>query len=123
MRNIPSLKALEQAFPSKGKELRSLLDGTVSPDNYASVREWVAQCYHKPRRQERLECAINEALEGYDIEAIPPNFNPPIPDAVYVNLGDTYTTTLLYDYNRDKWIITSWGDWVGLQEQRGIRYE
>lgn len=31
--------------------------------------------------------------------------------ALYVNKGDTYDTTLLYDTDKDRLYITSWGDW------------
>lgn len=32
--------------------------------------------------------------------------------AHYVNTGDTYNPTLLYDVNQDKFYLTTWGDWV-----------
>ncbi len=32
--------------------------------------------------------------------------------ALYVNMGDTYAPTLLYNTDTDTWILTSWGDWV-----------
>jgi hypothetical protein len=120
---IPSRKALEAAFPGKGAVLRATLTSAIPLGSYASVRKLRAACYHPPGAQYEMETALNEALEGYGTEVIPPNFAPPNPDAAYINLGDTYTTTLLYDYQRDKWIITSWGDWVELQERRGVKYE
>jgi hypothetical protein len=30
---------------------------------------------------------------------------------LYCNTGETYQTTILYDVNRDRFLIGSWGDW------------
>ncbi|MFA5445563.1 MAG: hypothetical protein WC262_11395, partial [Bacteroidales bacterium] len=35
--------------------------------------------------------------------------------ALYVNRGDTYATTLLYDIEMKKFRIISWGDLIGLK--------
>ena len=120
---IPSRKALEAAFPGKGAVLRATLEGSIPCGSYASVRKLRAACRYPPRAQYEMETALNELLEGSGAEALPYNFAPPNPDAVYINMGDTYTTTLLYDYQRGKWIITSWGEWIERQERRGVRYE
>lgn len=39
--------------------------------------------------------------------------------ALYLNTGDTYNTTLLYDVEEDRFYITTWGDWVEAEEARG----
>jgi hypothetical protein len=31
--------------------------------------------------------------------------------ALYVNMGDTYVPTLIYDVKKQKFIVASWGDW------------
>jgi hypothetical protein len=41
--------------------------------------------------------------------------------ALYVNTGDTYSTTIVYDVERDKFYVTSWGDWVEAWERRHRR--
>jgi hypothetical protein len=38
---------------------------------------------------------------------------------LYVNRGETYSTTLLYDVERNRYEIGSWGDWVEIHEVRG----
>jgi hypothetical protein len=113
-----SQKALEEAFPGKGATLRALLTGQTKTRSFKSVTDWEAKCYNPPPRQARLEVAVNEVLEGYGTEAI---FGASCtrPEAVYINLGDTYTTTLVYDYTRARWCLTSWGDWVERHERRG----
>jgi hypothetical protein len=38
--------------------------------------------------------------------------------ALYVNTGDTYNTTVVYDVERDLFYVTSWGDWLEAYERR-----
>jgi hypothetical protein len=63
-----------------------------------------------------LEC-INELLEGYGIEAIRLEdtwINSYHGDIAftYVNMGETYTSTILYDTKRDTFLVSSYGDIV-----------
>lgn len=117
----PSYKALERAFPGKGRQLRALLDKQAKTTDYASVRAWEQKCYNAPSYLDRLQCAFNEILEGHGTEAVFGE-GEMSPDACYINLGDPYATTLLYDYTRGRWLITSWGDWVESQSRTGIEY-
>lgn len=41
--------------------------------------------------------------------------------AVYVNQGEVYESTVIYDTQRDVWEVISWGDWVERAERRGER--
>lgn len=36
----------------------------------------------------------------------------------YVNMGDTYVTTFMFDFAKDKFIVGSWGDLVETQPRR-----
>lgn len=119
--SFPSAKRLELHFPGKGKELRSLIEGTVKPDTYGTVREWIKACYHKPKTIECQMLAINEVLEGHGVEAVFGD-DPRWPDMEYVNMGDTYTTTIVYDWTKDRFEIASWGDWVERAERNGKEY-
>lgn len=38
--------------------------------------------------------------------------------ALYVNMGDTYALTFVYDVELEKLFVTSWGDWVEAYEAR-----
>lgn len=38
--------------------------------------------------------------------------------ALYVNMGDTYNTTLLYETENERFLVTSWGDWVEKNERK-----
>ena len=61
-------------------------------------------------------CAINDIINGYGIESI--NVDPKIYEsyyygnsiAEYINMGDTYTMTIIRDHRNGKIFIQSWGD-------------
>lgn len=116
MRKVaPSLKRLEVAFPGKGAELRALLKGEVKTRTYKSVQELERSCYNPPGYVYRLMTALNEVLEGYGIECLWKRGDHPGSDdpmAEYINLGDTYTTTLLRKLDTGTVMITSWGDFA-----------
>lgn len=114
---IPSLKKIQELtdhyrYPrTHARDLRESFEKLVY--SHASV-------------DQRLEDA-NRILVGYGVEAIT------APDAhvdgyyydivaLYVNMGDTYSPTVIYDTEREKFYIESWGDWVEKQEQSG-RYQ
>lgn len=64
----------------------------------------------------------NNLLEGHGIEAIRGEYhvNNYYHDivALYVNMGDTYNLTLLYDTDRGKFYVTTMGDWVEKNDKR-----
>lgn len=124
MRHIPSLKTLRAAFmqqlehdypdPEKRvRQLRKLLegwrDGTLS---YTSM-------VHSPSRY-MLQLA-NDILQGHGIEHVESANGRA--EAYYVNMGDTYTATILLDTKRSTVLATSWGDWVEKEERAGNRFD
>jgi hypothetical protein len=65
--------------------------------------------------------AINEILGGYGVEQITDNqWSEYWCDGglLYVNMGDAYTCTVIYDTRKDRWIVGSWGDVVERNEKR-----
>ncbi len=61
------------------------------------------------------------ATSGHGVEALwrdeQMRFDPEaVPDAFYVNRGDPYIRTLLYDVRADAFIDIAWGDWLEAQE-------
>ena len=66
----------------------------------------------------------NGAMEAYGVEAVRGDIprRSPYGDIVllYVNTGDTYNTTLVYDTHKDKFSVASMGDWV---ERHGDKYD
>jgi uncharacterized protein (TIGR02996 family) len=65
--------------------------------------------------------AINGLIRGYGVEAIEgQDWQPYFMNiaALYVNRGDIYRTTILYDTRRHRFLIASWGDWYERYERR-----
>jgi hypothetical protein len=122
----PPAKDLEESFPGKGKELRGLMKGTVDAEQYSSVMDWVRQCLHEPPLIEKVLEAVNEVMEGFGTESIRGSgWDRYWTDTafVYINLGDTYTRTICYRPEMDRFYLCSWGDMVESLEKRGERFE
>ena len=69
------------------------------------------------------EKAMREAdkiLGGYGVEAVfeegEYDGNPAM---TYINTGDTYNATLVYDVDEDELYVSTWGDWVEDAERQG----
>lgn len=85
------------------------------------VRAALERVYGKRAINEELQI-ISQMLGGHGVEAIRGDeFDSYWGDtvAVYVNMGDTYTTTVLFDVDKGKFEITSYGDWIEREERRG----
>lgn len=111
---LPSVKALVAGLrwtPAQAQAWRSLARG----GGHATV--------------DRMLTVANGHMDGSGVEAIRGGggaWDRHYMDirALYVNMGDTYSTTLLYDVARDTFYITSWGDWVETAERtRRYRFE
>lgn len=62
-------------------------------------------CNHgKPQTALKL---ANEAMNGHGVESLYPD----VPYIYYVNMGDTYSRTLVYNSKNEYMWIGSWGDW------------
>jgi hypothetical protein len=71
----------------------------------------------------RLANAAMRAYGAYGVEVLRGTRNTPggfWSDAVlaYVNAGDPYYATVLYDTNRETFSIGGWGDWLEKNERR-----
>jgi hypothetical protein len=70
--------------------------------------------------EERMD-KINEVINGYGVEAIRGDSNNRyFMDTVglYVNMGDTYALTVVYDTQKNGFYITTWGDWVERNQEK-----
>jgi len=103
------------------KRVRGLMDRSLDPDDSEAVQRWVRQCYNEPSWREKVMCAIDEALETHGVEAIEgewiDNFHHNI-QAVYCNTGDTYAMTILLCHKQDRFMLTSWGNYVEFNVNR-----
>jgi hypothetical protein len=67
--------------------------------------------YHKPFKALKI---LDVLLDGFGVEYIASS-NDTCFDYYgieYINTGDTYSTTILYDRDKDKMFLCSWGDIV-----------
>lgn len=59
----------------------------------------------------------NTIMHGHGIEAITGHAaNEMTTVALYVNMGDTYAATIIYDCLADKFYVGTWGDWMEWRE-------
>ena len=70
---------------------------------------------------ERRLAAISEEHAGFGVEALfvdesDRSIPPGIADALYVNRGDPYVRTRLYDAAEDRFLDIAWGDWLEAAE-------
>jgi hypothetical protein len=65
------------------------------------------------QRKAALDYA-NQLLDGDGIEYIPSEQDTMRSRAglEFVNMGDTYDTTLIYDFSTGRFYVGAWGDWV-----------
>ena len=117
-----SVKRWKEEFPylpdEKIRQLKGLASGKIKTRSFESVRDWEKQCYNSPSFNERAMCALNEIVEGSGVEAIRTPDGNYIDNycmdiaAVYVNMGDTYDTTILLDHATGRYYVTTMGDYV-----------
>ena len=91
--------------PEIQQQILGLVSGNIDAENYENVDRWLRQTYHRPSESASIMTAIDELLDGHGIESFE------IGDTVvsYVNMGDTYIMTVLFDGD---YHISSWGDYV-----------
>jgi hypothetical protein len=109
-----------QITEEQAQRIIGVIRGKVSPFEVPSTAAWRKQCYHDPdpAKPETRMHAIDGILGTFGTEAIwGRSCTQPV--AEYCNTGETYDSTILYDYVNAKYRLTSWGDWV---EAYGDRY-
>jgi hypothetical protein len=94
--STPSVKRLAEGLgllPAKAKTLKKKMDTESVEDALAFA---------------------DKAMNGFGVEYIASSEDTMrTPDGLdFVNMGDTYDTTLVYDHGKGKYLITSWGDIV-----------
>ena len=98
-------------FVPSEKSIRSAFSHDLDSAKLAKFRELA-----KAGNRHVAQGYADNLLEGYGVESIRcPNRGLL---AVYVNTGDTYSTTLLCNIETGAWRITTWGDYVEQFEKR-----
>lgn len=102
-----------------------IMNGLIDFDDlsrFPKTEQWISSCYHKPNDTEiQLHC-LDELLDTYGVEVL--STNEWIDSyymyirASYLNTGDTYTSTIILDHKKNRWLLSSWGDFVEAEEGR-----
>lgn len=119
---IPRLVESLDITEDQARQIIALIRREVSPFTVDATAKWADSCYHAPDpgKPETILHAIDRVLGTCGAEAIfSERYSCTQPVLEYCNTGDTYATTIAYDYVRGKYLLTSWGDWV---ERHGRRY-
>lgn len=98
-----------------------IIRGRVKPENhpkrFPQTNAWADSCLHYPNRREIKLEALDELLRTCGVEAISDEriyidkYHGNIV-ASYLNTGDSYAETLLFDNYENKWKLTSWDDFA-----------
>ena len=112
---------VKEFFPNlddnTAETIRQLCEGETEidkyniPDQFKGTQKWVDQCHNYPSQQELVMSALNDLLDGFGVEAIR---SPDDSDQIigtYVNMGDTYNGTIVFDHENEQYVLTTWGDW------------
>jgi len=113
----PTIGALTRAFPSLSAADIALgwaiMHGDIDPDYVTETEEWDRLCMNQPHWTELLMHALDTVFEGFGVEGLgePDPYETPkwAPRYEYINMGDTYDTTLIYDREENRLFIGDWG--------------
>ena len=108
MRHIPSKDTLYKRLPEL-KDLNNLLRHLLN--------DWK----HEGIKSRDMMTEANGLLNGHGVEHIRSRNGKA--EAYYVNMGDTYQTTILLDIGKDRIWVTSWGDWLETEERQGNKFD
>lgn len=103
--------------PDAASKAAAILNDTLDPEDIPAVAKWVRKCYHRPSEPELKLAALDAVLDGFGVEAVRvegewvSHYHGDLV-ASYVNQGDTYTETVVYDHEKDEFLVTSWGAWL-----------
>lgn len=117
---LPSIKTIRDRIErpyrlpeGTAKAIRDILEcktvEAVCEINAAASRMFEA-CYFRPSLQSVKLEAINDLMEGCGVEYIPDGSNKQSPAIEYVNVGDTYSATIMR--TRGRYVVGCWGDIV-----------
>jgi len=103
-----------------------LIRGIDSTRQYENM--WEDEPYiNDYTREEQVLFIANILLGGHGVESIEGNYLDGYYQNVqlsYVNMGDTYSTTIIFDNLRQDFLLTSWGDIVeNERRQRNLRIQ
>ena len=114
-----SVRQADMYTPTKGEDVTpQVLMNAFPGDIDEQQAHELASLAYKGGRKDTFLNAVNQAIGGHGIEA---QANPlqysDEPIALYVNTGDLYNATVLYDIEANRLYVTTLGDWRDAWEQ------
>lgn len=105
-------------MPVTDQDIRDLPLRDVDPHAVAELTTLLQSRPPTPQLVSAVMDRANVLLQAHGVEAIYDDrrrFNGYWDNiaALYVNMGDAYTSTVVYDVANDEFLVTTWGDWVG----------
>lgn len=119
----PSQKALISSLNIAAEQattVRGLIRGEIctrDTEKFPKSNSYFSKCYHEPCRLARILECLNECIGAHGVECIGEarTYGPP---AEYLNTGDTYSATILFDHIAGNFKLTTWGDWYEANENK-----
>lgn len=120
----PTAKTISERLPlpaTDAKVIKAMMDGKVSAfdvaDALGGVNVTARTTYDLINTILKV---ANKVMGGYGVEYLRSSDEDPYSASgiEYVNMGDTYYSTLMYDWDKKKFIAGSWGDQVEAQPRR-----
>lgn len=92
------------------------IDHTDPDENWDDVLpktcQYLRRCFHYPEKHVVVLHALSELLNGFGVETIWESDSSSPVIGEYVNMGDTYTPTVVYNTDSEEYEVTSWGDFL-----------
>jgi hypothetical protein len=115
---LPSITRLDSSFPGKGKIIRQALESVRFCKQHPAGIARIAECFNPPSCADLKLSVINSITEGHGVEYIAHKDDTfhEVHGLDYVNMGDTYITTVIYDYRSSRFILGDWGTIIETRE-------
>jgi hypothetical protein len=108
------MNSLSKSGFTKSQQIlvKGLIDYTIAPYDFQDTRNCKQNAYNEHENWYIIMVAINEVLDGYGVHYCEEY------DFEYVNIGDTYDCTVVYDRELKEFKITSWGDYIEIKRRK-----
>lgn len=80
-------------------------------ERFPKTAAWCRQCHNPPSQNELVLAALDDVLEGFGTEAIRDPDDSDNIIATYVNMGDSYNATIVFDEEDETYVLSTWADW------------
>jgi hypothetical protein len=82
----------------------------IFPATYKWVRSWQSYSRKWENEVEVRMSMLDEVIGGSGVESLSEDQGfQAWPDYSYVNMGDTYTTTIMFNFDSQKFFVSDWG--------------